>query len=512
MSTPCEQSPVNNAVEPTAFWLIPLVVASALFMENMDASVIATSLPAIAADLNVDPVILKLAFTAYLVSLAIFIPVSGWCADRFGARRVFQAAIAVFVIASIGCASATNLAGLVGARALQGVGGAMMVPVGRVIVLRAVPKSRLVQALAWLTVPALVGPVMGPPLGGFITTYFHWRYIFWINVPVGLLGIVLAAAFMPAGIRRDPGPLDWRGFFLAGVGVASLVFGFTVAGRDFLPGHTATMLMIGGVGLIAAYVLHSLRATNPLIDLRLLAIPTFYASVAGGFLFRVGIGAIPFLLPLMLQLSFGLSPFASGSITFVAAAGALIMKFTAGPILRRFGFRVVLVANAVISAVFMVFNGMFTIATAHWIILTVLLTGGFFRSLQFTALNAIAYADLDDARCRAGNRAGHRHPAACGRGRGSAGGFHPRGDARLRGDHDAGAAGLRRCLFRSCRADPGVRVPAFAAQARRRGGSFRASGLARFQVASTKLSRTRFSPALSKATDSLLPSMAVMRP
>ncbi len=396
-SSRLDTSTTDSAGRPVMLWLIPLVVASALFMENMDASVIATSLPAIAADLHVDPVILKLAFTAYLVSLAIFIPVSGWCADRFGARRVFQAAIGVFIVASIGCASATSLAGLVGARALQGLGGAMMVPVGRVIVLRSVPKAGLVQALAWLTIPALVGPVIGPPLGGFITTYFHWRYIFWINVPVGFVGILLAAAFMPAGIRRDPGPLDWRGFLMAGFGVASLIFGFTIAGRNFLPGHMATLLMIAGVVLIAAYVVYSRRAANPLIDLRLLTIPTFFTSVAGGFLFRVGIGAIPFLLPLMLQLSFGLSPFASGSITFVAAAGALIMKFTAGPILRRFGFRRVLVVNAVISTVFMVFNGMFTAATAHWIILTVLLTGGFFRSLQFTALNAIAYADLDEA-------------------------------------------------------------------------------------------------------------------
>ncbi len=396
-SSRLDTSTPDSAGRPAMLWLIPLVVASALFMENMDASVIATSLPAIAADLHVDPVILKLAFTAYLVSLAIFIPVSGWCADRFGARRVFQAAIGVFIVASIGCALATSLAGLVGARALQGLGGAMMVPVGRVIVLRSVPKAELVQALAWLTVPALVGPVIGPPLGGFITTYFHWRYIFWINVPVGFVGILLAGLFMPPGLGRDPGPLDWRGFLLAGLGVASLIFGFTVAGRPVLPEGMAEALMIGGLVLIGLYVVHSLRTSNPLINLRLLRLPTFFASVAGGFLFRVGVGAIPFLLPLMLQLSFGLSPFASGSITFVAAAGALIMKFTAGPILRRFGFRRVLVVNAVICTAFMAFNGLFTATTSHWIILTVLLTGGFFRSLQFTALNAIAYADLDDA-------------------------------------------------------------------------------------------------------------------
>ncbi len=478
-SSRLDTSTTDSAGRPVMLWLIPLVVASALFMENMDASVIATSLPAIAADLHVDPVILKLAFTAYLVSLAIFIPVSGWCADRFGARRVFQAAIGVFIVASIGCASATSLAGLVGARALQGLGGAMMVPVGRVIVLRAVPKAGLVQALAWLTIPALVGPVIGPPLGGFITTYFHWRYIFWINVPVGLVGILLAAAFMPAGIRRDPGPLDWRGFLMAGFGVASLIFGFTIAGRNFLPGHMATVLMIAGVVLIAAYVVYSRRAANPLIDLRLLTIPTFFTSVAGGFLFRVGIGAIPFLLPLMLQLSFGLSPFASGSITFVAAAGALIMKFTAGPILRRFGFRRVLVANAVISTVFMVFNGMFTAATAHWIILTVLLTGGFFRSLQFTALNAIAYADLDDAdvgQATALVTVTRQLAVAVGV---ALAAFILEEMRGFQGRAGADAAGFRHGLLWPCRAHLRVRLPACPAQARCGRGSLRPSGLIR---------------------------------
>ena len=396
MSTSPLDSPAA-ARPPAPLWLIPLVVAAALFMENMDAAVIATSLPAIAADLGEDPVILKLAFTAYLVSMAIFIPVSGWCGDRFGARRVFQAAIAVFTLASIGCAMSTSLNELVAARALQGMGGAMMVPVGRLIILRAVPKAGLVQALAWLTVPALVGPVIGPPLGGFITTYFHWRWIFWINVPVGLIGIALAALYMPPGRGRHPGPLDWLGFLLSGFGVSSLIFGFTIAGREVLPEPMAKVLMIAGAVLIAAYVVHARRARAPLIDLRLLAVPTFLTSVGGGFLFRVGGGAIPFLLPLMLQLAFGLDPFASGSLTFVAAAGAMAMKFTAGPILRRFGFRRVLTVNALICAGFMAVYGLFTVATPHWLILAALLTGGFFRSLQFTSLNAVAYADVDEA-------------------------------------------------------------------------------------------------------------------
>ena len=382
------------AVPAAPVWLIPLVVASALFMENMDSTVIATSLPAMAVDLGTDPVFLKLAFTSYLLSLAVFIPVSGWLADRFGARTVFQAAIAVFVAASIGCAVAGSVAELVAARALQGVGGAMMVPVGRLILLRTVPKARLVQALAWLTIPALVAPLVGPPLGGFITTFFHWRWIFWINVPVGLLGLALSAAFMP-NLRADAvPPLDWRGFGLSAVALSSLIFGFTVAGRDTLPPGAAPGLMVLGAVTAWVYVRHARRSAAPILELRLLAVDTFRSSVLGGGLFRIGMGAIPFLLPLMLQIAFGLDPFQSGSLTFVAAAGALAMKFVAAPILRRLGFRRVLTWNALLCAGFLLSYSLFTEDTAHWIIIAVLLVGGFARSLQFTSLNALAYADL----------------------------------------------------------------------------------------------------------------------
>jgi EmrB/QacA subfamily drug resistance transporter len=375
-------------------WLIPIVVASALFMENMDATVIATSLPAIAADLGEDPVILKLAFTSYLLSLAVFIPISGWCADRYGARRVFQAAIATFTLASIWCASAGSLAELVAARALQGLGGAMMVPVGRLIVLRAVPKHRLVSAMAYLTVPALVGPVIGPPLGGFITTYFHWRWIFWINVPVGIIGIALAWAFMPNTRAEHSPPLDLTGFLLSGLALSALIFGFSTLGRSLFPGAVAPSLVVVGAILGIAYWHHQRRTAHPILNLDLLRVPTFRSSVLGGSLFRIGAGAIPFLLPLMLQVGFGLDPFTSGSLTFVAAAGAIAMKFTAHPILKAFGFRAVLTVNALISASFLLAMGLFTAATPFWLIIAVLLTGGFFRSLQFTSLNAIAYADV----------------------------------------------------------------------------------------------------------------------
>lgn len=374
--------------------IIPLVVASALFMENTDSTVIATALPAIAADLHQDPVILKLAFTTYLLALTVFIPISGWCADRFGARNVFRAAIAVFTLGSIACGLSTTLEGLIAARALQGMGGAMMVPVGRLIILRTVSKSEMVNALALLTIPALLGPVLGPPLGGFITTYFNWRWIFYINVPFGLLGLVLATLYMPDIREEGVPPLDAKGFFLSGLGLSALVFGATVFGRDVLPPYGSEILMVLGAALTAIYVRHARRTANPILDLNLLNVATFRSGVMGGSLFRVGVGAIPFLLPLMLQIGFKLTPFQSGSLTFAAAVGALTMKFTAARILKRFGFRGVLICNALVSAVFLGAQGFFTPETPHLLILAVLLAGGFFRSLQFTSLNALAYSDI----------------------------------------------------------------------------------------------------------------------
>ncbi len=378
--------------------LITLVVASALFMENLDSTVIATSLPAIAADLRVDPVTLKLAFTAYYVALAIFIPVSGWCADRYGARSVFRAAIAVFGLASVGCATAGSLEWLVAARFCQGMGGAMMVPVGRLVLLRVVPKHDLVSAMAWLSIPALFAPIMGPPVGGFITTYYHWRFIFWLNVPIGVLGIVLAGRLLPPVQAESVRPLDRAGFLLTALGFSLLVFGFTLSTRAGDTTWPALAMLVVGALLVALYVLHARRAEHPLIDLGLLALPTFRVAMTAGAIFRLAIGAIPFLLPLMLQLGFGLSPFASGSLTFAAAVGAITMKLTAAPILRRFGFRRVLTVNAMISAVLLAAIGLFTAETPHALIIGVLLVGGFFRSLQFTSINALGYAEVEPAR------------------------------------------------------------------------------------------------------------------
>ena len=378
--------------------VIPLVVASALFLENMDGTVLATSLPAIALDLHQDPVALKLAFTAYLLSLAVFIPLSGWCADRFGSRTVFRAAIAVFTLGSIACAFTGTLGGFVGARILQGLGGAMMVPVGRLVVLRSIPKRDLVNAMAWLTTPALIGPVVGPLVGGFITTYFHWRWIFWINVPIGLLGIGLATAFIPDMRDENRQPLDLIGLLLTGFGMATLVFGVTIIGRDFLPENQVIALIVIGLILLCAYVLYARRAKAPVIDLTLLKITTYRTAIVGGTLFRIGIGAVPFLLPLMLQIGFGLSAFESGSLTFVAAVGALVMKVTAKYVLKAYGFRRVLIGNALLSAALLAATGLIGKSTPYVIIYPLLLIGGFFRSLQFTSLNTIAYAEISQNR------------------------------------------------------------------------------------------------------------------
>jgi EmrB/QacA subfamily drug resistance transporter len=375
--------------------LTPLIIATALFMENLDGTVISTSLPAIAKDFSLDPIVLKLALTSYMLTLAVFIPASGWVADRFGARTVFCAAIIVFTLGSILCGSSTSLRTLIAARVFQGVGGAMMVPVGRLVLLRSVPKKELVSALAYLTIPALIGPVLGPPVGGFITTYFHWRWIFWINVPIGIIGVALSLAFIENLREEQVGPFDFTGFFLSGFGLSALMFGLTVLGRDFTSLPTEFAMLAIGVAALALYARHARGEPNAILDLSLLKTPTFFASVVGGFIFRIGIGAIPFLLPLMLQIGFGLSPFASGSLTFAAAAGAMLMKFTATAIIRRFGFRRILIVNAIISALFLASYGLFTQATPQWLILMALLIGGFFRSLEFTALNAIGFADIE---------------------------------------------------------------------------------------------------------------------
>lgn len=374
--------------------LIPLIVATALFMENLDATVLATSLPAIAKDLSANPIHLKLALTTYLLALAVFIPASGWMADRFGAKNVFRAAMVVFAAGSVACALSTGLWSLVGARILQGIGGAMMAPVGRLIVLRTIPKSEMIGAIAWLTIPALVGPVLGPPLGGFITTYFNWRWIFWINIPVAVAGIALITRYIPDVREEGTREFDLTGFLLIGPGLSLFLTGATLMGLDLIS-HTAVVsLTAAGAALLAGYVWYALRAQNPIIDLRLLKLPTFRAGVVGGFLFRLGLGAGPFLLPLLFQYGFGMTAFQSGMMTFATGVGAMFMKTQAATILRRWGFRRVLVANALIASVFTAIPALYTASTPTLLITALFLVGGLSRSLQFTSINTLAYADV----------------------------------------------------------------------------------------------------------------------
>ena len=377
--------------------VIPLIVATALFMENMDSTVIATSLPAIAADIGTSPLTLKLAITSYLLSLAVFIPASGWTADRFGARMVFALAVGVFMIGSIGCALSSSVTNFVFARILQGMGGAMMTPVGRLVLLRTIDKSALVNAMTWVTVPALIGPVVGPPLGGFITTYLSWHWIFLINIPIGLLGIFMAMKFIDPIKSIDPERFDLYGLVLAGVGLAGIAFGLSVAGLNLLPWSIVAALV--GVGSISMtlYVIHARRTGSPVLDFSLMRLPTLRASILGGFLFRLGIGALPFLLPLLMQIGFGLTPFQSGLVTFASSAGAMGMKALAARIIRAFGFRNLMTVNAVISSFFLGACALFTVSTPLLLIMIILVVGGFFRSLQFTAINTVAYAEVETA-------------------------------------------------------------------------------------------------------------------
>lgn len=315
-----------------------LIVATALLMENIDSTILSTSLPQIAQDLGTDPIHLKLALTSYLLALAVFIPASGWAADRFGARRIFRLAIILFALSSIACAASTSLLFLIFARVAQGIGGAMMVPVARLIVLRSVPKAGFVGAMAWLTVPALIGPVIGPPLGGFITTFFDWRWIFWINVPIACLGVILVSRLIPKLPLVPVAKFDSVGFWLIGPGLALFLSGATIAGLSLVPFSAVITMMLVGATLTAAYVRHALRVPTPLVDLRLLGYETFKISAVGGTFFRMGSGALPFLLPLLFQLGFGLTAFQSGMMTFASGLGAMTMKFIAQPILHRFGF------------------------------------------------------------------------------------------------------------------------------------------------------------------------------
>lgn len=375
----------------------PLILAVALFMEMMDSTVIATSLPAIAADIGATPIALKLAMTAYLVALAIFIPVSGWMADRFGAKTVLRWAILVFMAGSLACAFSSSLPEFVAARFLQGIGGSMMTPLARLILVRATPKSQLVSAMAWLTIPALFGPMAGPPIGGFLTTYLSWHWIFFINIPIGLIGIVSTSIFLPKIGRGPKKKLDWTGFVLLGVAFSGVLFGLSVISQPTLPPQVGPLTLAAGSLSGLLYYLHTRRSDAPLLDPRLFRHATFRTAIIGGTLFRIGFGAFPFLFPLLLQIGFGMTPFQSGLITLFGAVGAFSAKFMAQPIYVRFGFKWVMASMAVASASLMAANGFFTVQTPVWLIISALLGSGLVRSTFFTGTNAMCFAEVDDA-------------------------------------------------------------------------------------------------------------------
>lgn len=382
---------------PALIRVTPLILAVALFMEQMDSTVIATSLPAIAADIGSEPIALKLALTAYFVALAIFIPISGWMADRFGAKTIFRLAIFIFMLGSLACSFSFSLETFVLSRFFQGMGSSMMTPVGRLLLVRSTPRNELVNAMAWLTVPALVAPVTGPLIGGFFTTYLTWHWIFWINIPIGIAGIILAGIFLNVPDERTPRPIDLVGFVLAGMAVSGCVFGLSVVSLPALPIIYGYLTLAIGVVAAIFYVLHAQRTRYPLLDPKLLRHPLFRSTIIGGSLFRIGVGAVPFLLPLMLQLGFGLTPFQSGGITFVSAIGAIMSKFLAERIYARFGFPRVLGFASVFGGLLIGVQGLFNAETSVPLMMSVLLIGGVLRSIFFTGSNAMGYADVEDS-------------------------------------------------------------------------------------------------------------------
>ncbi|MDB5761024.1 MAG: transporter [Herminiimonas sp.] len=378
--------------------IVPMVVATAFFLENFDGTVVTTALPAMAISFQSTPVELSIGVTAYMLTVAIFISVSGWLVDRYGARTVFRGAIALFTLASILCGLSETLVQFTLARILQGIGGAMMVPVGRLIVLRSVEKKQFVRAMSFVTVPSVLGQVLGPPVGGFITTYFSWKWIFFLNVPIGILGIVLVTVVIENFRQPDTPRLDWTGFLLTGASIGCLMYGLDLIVRTTV-NQTAILIFIGaGIAVGAIALLHARRRANAIIDLSLLKVPTFSILLLGGLGFRMSVGAVGFLLPLQMQVGFGMTAFASGALTLFVAVGTFMMKTAGPPILRRFGFRSVLIANGVIGAVSILVYAFFTPSTSFLIIAIVLFCGGLFRSLQFTSINTVAYADIPPSR------------------------------------------------------------------------------------------------------------------
>jgi len=363
-------------------------------MEGLDSTMIAVAIPDMAKSLGESPLRLNLVITTYLLSLAVFIPVSGWIADRLGTRAVFCAAIAIFATGSALCGLSTGLPMMLVMRVLQGFGGAMMTPVGRLILLRSFPRSDLVSAMNWMTIPAMIGPTVGPIVGGFLTTYFSWRAIFYLNVPIGVTGVVLALWLIEDFRAPAPTRFDLRGFFIAGIGLALLELAIENVGRPMIPGALGSLFLAAAFAILLLYRWHARRREDPILDLRLLRIRTFRIGTVTGSLCRMGLDAVPFLLPLFFQVGFGLSPLQSGLLSFSSSLGAMLVRTLSKTFLRFFGFRRLLAGNACLAAAVTAACGLLRPDTPVWLIVFFVLLSGCVRSIQYLGLNTISYADV----------------------------------------------------------------------------------------------------------------------
>ena len=377
--------------------LLPWLVAVAFFMQALDTTILNTAVPAIARALGVAPLSMKAVLSSYTLSLAVFIPISGWMANRFGTRRVFAGAIGLFTVGSVLCGLSRDIHWLVAFRVLQGCGGAMMVPVGRLTLVRTFDKSELVRAMSFVAVPGLLGPLLGPIAGGLITSYTHWSVVFFINAPIGLAGLYLVERYLPDFREAETPPLDFAGLVLFSSGIALLSYVLEVFGEHRLSSAAIAALLASSLVLLAAYGLHASRALYPLLNLALFRIRTFRAAVGGGFLTRISISGVPFLLPLLFQVGLGYTPVESGLLMMPQAFAAMSLKMTMPRILARFGYRAVLVSNTVMLGALILLFATIGAATPLWLMGSQLLAFGFFSSLQYTSMNTLVYADVSGA-------------------------------------------------------------------------------------------------------------------
>src|SRR5579871_1093615 len=380
--------------------LLPWLVAVAFFMEALDTTILNTAVPAVAEALKVAPLSMKAVLSSYTLSLAVFIPISGWMADRFGTRRVFASAIGLFTLGSFLCGISTDIHQLVACRILQGCGGSMMVPVGRLTVVRTFAKSELIRAMSFVAIPGLIGPMLGPIARGLIVGYFHWRLIFFVNIPIGLIGLWMVYRHLP-DYREHTNPLDVAGLLLFGSGVALLSYVLEVFGEHTLSTLEILSLLALSVLLLAGYGLHASRTVFPMLNLVLFRIRTFRASVAGSFLTRLGIGGIPFLFPLLYQVGLGFTPIQSGLLMMPQAIAAMSLKLTMPRILARFGYRAVLISNTILIGVMILLFSTIGVGTPVWLIVPMVFVYGFFTSLQYTSMNTLVFAEINDEQASA---------------------------------------------------------------------------------------------------------------